>query len=327
MLKFQFNRDKLRSVFAVWNKLLRGHGAYDPQNGQSEFESYNVSQVHIRRSIIVDCTVNTLRWSPMAVSYIQTNPLIQSVVHRPFQRAISEIGLPALTEPIFRHQIKPYLQSVGIGMDESPWTLDKLWKSILCGEVIATEVDNESWPVFYVRGGFGGRGIDVRLTCREQEWNIVSVTAIYARPILRSRWFHRSSFAVAVVCAAMIGYAIHQPSQVSVSPPPAPVTAATVPSTVNKPPLSVSQGRPSSSKLNVGNLHARNIAFTLSQGMPLYNLSKFLQAQHLVKDAMSFDMVMKQDGVDRGLKPGVYRFKSDMTQSDIIQVLRQGPTM
>jgi hypothetical protein len=263
-----------------------------------------------------------------------SNPLIQSVVYKSFGHAIKEIGLPEFPEKVFMDEIIPRLKFVGSPIPDDEQSLMKLWKSILRGKIIATEVWNEDILVFYVRGDFGGNVVDVRLTCQEGEWHVESVVAVYPRPLVHTPWFNRSAYAGLVLLAAILGYAVHHPaSEVTsaqsqyIATTLANQTAGTNGSTQGAPsPAQTNQPAQQSTQQQTSQSTPRTVKFTLSRGMSLYDLSKFLRDQHLVEDAMKFDMALKKSGADRKIRPGVYTFREGMSESQIIDVLKHGPS-
>jgi hypothetical protein len=257
-----------------------------------------------------------------------SNPLIQSVVYKSFGHAIKEIGLPEFPEKVFIEEITPRLKFVGSPIPDNQESLMKLWKSILRGKIIATEVWNEEILVFYVRGGFGGDVVDVRLTCQEGGWHVESVVAVYPRPLIHTPWFYRSAYAGLVLLAALLGYALHHPAS-DATPAESQHTAMTLAqqtagtngstqgaSSPSQPNQSAQQSNQESASKT-----PRTVTFTLSRGMSLYDLSKFLRDQHLVDDAMRFDMELKKSGADRKIRPGVYTFREGMSESQISDVL------
>lgn len=267
------------------------------------------------------------RWGKVQQAYVTSNPLLRSVVHKRFSEAIRESGLPEFPLQGFTEEIPPYLHHPDSLFEEDEKSLSKLWKSILRGEVIATEAWDDEVIMFYVRGGFAGRVMDIRLTCHEHQWHIDSVISMYARPLMRSPWFNRGTFAAALVVAALVGYGVHQPTLHS----PQSVAASTLaPTQVDnkaqaKGKSSASNTMPVAAKPKVTHAQPRVVRFTLSLGMPLYNLAEFLYKQHLVSNAMGFDMLLKNIGLDRDMKPGTYSFHTGMTEKQIIRVLRTGP--
>lgn len=87
-------------------------------------------------------------------------------------------------------------------------------------------------------------------------------------------------------------------------------TASSVGSTASTTPSSSSTG-------------AGEVSFTLKSGMPLHDLSVFLEQNQIIqKSAASFDHSMTTSGVDRTVRPGTYTFKKGMTQQQIFNVLK-----
>lgn len=92
---------------------------------------------------------------------------------------------------------------------------------------------------------------------------------------------------------------------------------------------STSKGAPSktkSSKPQVSKSAPQVFSFSFRSGMTVHDISVFLTQHHLVSNALAFDQVLKQTGIDQDVWPGTYTFKSNMTQSQILQVLKNGPT-
>lgn len=252
---------------------------------------------------------------------VGSNTLLQSVIHKRFAQAAAEIGLPALEQRVFYLGIMPYLRSPSSIFEADESTANKLWRRVLRGQVLLTEVLPDDSLAFYVRATLGVSVLDVRLVCVRNAWTIQTVLSMHPHPFRQTRWFYPSVAAVAVILAAMIGYWVHQPAQITrtrtlvvtkfASPTPTKTPAPTVAKPFKPTPTSPTQ--------------SASLTFNLSLGTPLYNLASFLAARHLVPSAMEFDMYMKNLGVDRDIKPGKYTFQSGMSQQQIIQVLRAGP--
>ncbi|WAH42130.1 hypothetical protein NZD89_01005 [Alicyclobacillus fastidiosus] len=287
----------------------------------------------------------------MQEAKIKSNPLIRSVVHTSFRKAVSDLGFASIPKDLFQYEIAPYLRAAGSLFDDSQETLDKLFHAVMRGEVIVTETEDDT-IVFYVRGSVTQRVIDVRLSCRHQQWHVKSVVSMYHRPLLRWNWFYRAAFAVSVVLAGVIGYALHEPhavvsatsqgssgqaASVSTSLGQAKTTDGASSNTTNS---SVpSAGNATSNSTGASNstsntsgatskTHApSSFTFTLKSGMSIHDLSMFLHANHLINEpAVQFDMVLMHAGVDKTIRPGSYTFKSGMTQSQLLQVIEKGPS-
>jgi hypothetical protein len=200
----------------------------------------------------------------------------------------------------------------------------------LRGKIIATEIWNEEVLVFYVRGGFGGQAVDIRLTCNEGQWHVESVVAVYPRPLFHTPWFYRTASAAAVLVAAVLGYAVHPASQAA--PPTTQPVSQQIASTLTTQPAGTKAngtngaGHEASLPSRAEKPTPRTIKFTLSHGTSLFDLCKFLHSQHLVDDAVKFDMELKKSGADRKIRPGVYTFREGMSESQIIDVLKHGPS-
>jgi hypothetical protein len=257
---------------------------------------------------------------------------VTGVIYKTFAQATRHIGLPEFPRPTFLREILPYLENTDGVFHESRRALMKLWNSIQHGEVIATDVRDDA-PVFYVRGGVGQTGVVVRLAFAEQEWHIDSVVSVYDRPLTRSPWFNRTLFAAAVIVAAILGFAAHRPAAVPVATQPAVRPGAGGATAGSRAESSAKSRFPSTHAKNsdthgkppAGHAVARTLSFTLAQGMPLFNLARFLYEHHLVKNAMVFDLQMTSAGIDRTMQPGRYVFREGMSVAQILQVLRNGP--
>ncbi|MFD1676482.1 hypothetical protein [Alicyclobacillus fodiniaquatilis] len=268
----------------------------------------------------------------MQEAYINANPLIRSVVHKPFTEAIRSIGLPAFPQLAFTDSISPYLHVPGSLFEDDEHTRAKLWNSVMHGEVIATDVWDDM-PVFYVRGGFGGRCMDVRLIYRDRQWALQSVVSMHHRPLMRTPWFLRLVTIAAIVVAGILGYVLHQPKH---APTPAvnamPTTQPKIPSTT---PATKQDAKtqPSTQKNTTAPTKTKTakpptpttFTFTLEPGMPLNDLSKFLNEHHLFSGIVKFDMAMKNTHIDQAVRPGKYTFKTGMSEKQLLQVLKNGP--
>jgi hypothetical protein len=251
---------------------------------------------------------------------IGSNELLKSAIHKSLTYAITELGLPEFSQEQFTREISPLLRNPLSTIEDSEATRVKLWKSTLRGEVFATEVRNDDTLVLYVRSALRGTVIDLRLTCRNLEWHIEEVISMHSRPIVHSPWFYRATFVGAVIVAGVVGYALHQPTEKVVTQ-----QVAAVPSASTSVAQATRAAEPSAKPKTSKPSPPQTFSFTLSHGMSLYDLCKFLQAHHLVDNAMGFAMTLKKTGVEKDVHPGTYTFKSGMNESQILQVLKQGP--
>ncbi|MCL6443228.1 MAG: endolytic transglycosylase MltG [Alicyclobacillus sp.] len=289
---------------------------------------------------------------------ISSNPLVQSVVHRPFGQAVQEIGLPELPLVQFSREITQHLQGLGSHLDTDAASIRRLWQSVLRGEVIAAEVWNDDAVVFYVRGGLGSTGVDLRLVCQHHAWRIQSITSVYTRPLRKVRWIRMSAYGIVAVLTGILGYSLHRPTasegretvlrvaandtqpsggSTNTSSNSLAVTSnnsahsaggsadAGLSRTGSKAASDKSQPvqtSPSQTETSRPSIYT----FTLQQGMPLMTLAQFLAQHHLVSDAVGFDMAIVHAGIDRNIQPGTYTFRAGMTQAELLQVLRKGPS-
>ncbi|MDQ0190292.1 MltG/YceG/YrrL family protein [Alicyclobacillus cycloheptanicus] len=281
----------------------------------------------------------------MQSSQMSSNPLLQSIVHASFRKSIHELGLPDLPESLFAKEIAPFLRLPDSLFEDTPETRRKLWVAVVRGQVIAAEAAENLAFAFYVRASVGGRGMDIRLVCESRTWHIDKVIAMYPRRMRGSRWFARSVFGASVVAAGVIGYLLHMPQ------PEAPGTAAPVTSNHAAMPSAAHNAAQPSAQPSAAPSQAANrtgsqaksqpaakkqeapakpavqkLSFTLTEGMPLDDLSQFLKAHHLVQSAVAFDMLMKNTKADRDVRPGVYVFTSNMTEQQLIATLKKGPS-
>ncbi|MFB5190572.1 hypothetical protein [Alicyclobacillus fastidiosus] len=287
----------------------------------------------------------------MQEAKIKSNPLIRSVVHTSFRKAVSDLGFAPIPKDVFQYEIAPYLRAAGSLFDDSQETLEKLYYAILRGEVVVTETEDET-IVFYVRGSVTQRVIDVRLTCRHQQWHVKSVVSMYHRPLLHWNWFYRAAFAVSVVLAGVIGYTLHEPhaavsatsqslsgqvASSSTSVGQAKTTNGTAANPANSSAPTTGNGTSNSTGASDSTSNASgdsskaqassSFTFTLKSGMSIHDLSMFLHANHLINEpAVQFDIVLMHAGVDKTIRPGSYTFKSGMTQSQILHVIENGPS-
>ncbi|WAH37208.1 MltG/YceG/YrrL family protein [Alicyclobacillus dauci] len=284
----------------------------------------------------------------MKEPFIKSNPLIRSVLHKSFEQAMKDLGLPEIPQDMFMNEIKPYLRVAGSLFDDSQDTLNKLWRAIMRGEIIVTESEGETF-LLYVRGRIGQKVIDIRFSCRLHTWHIDAVVSMHYQTIRSFPWIYRVAFAVSIVIAGVIGYAIH-PSGAS-------VLAASGGSTVNSsasaeaktsvtgnatagattPPAdsngtvngtaNTTQPTPATNTAKTDASKQKTLTFTLKPGMSVHDVSMFLHAHNLIhEDAVKFDMVLKHAGIDRDIRPGKYTFKTGMTQNQILGVLKAKPS-
>lgn len=279
----------------------------------------------------MDCAVTTqdiydtitVRWRTVQLA-LSTNPLIQSVIHKSFQGAISDIGLPEFPFAMFAREITPYLKTIPNSFDEKEASLQRLWRSVLQGEVIATEVSVDDALVFFVRGAVSLTGYHLRLTCRHGGWVIETAPVLYERPFQKSRGFRLAILSAIMLVAGIVGYVVHRPKAVE--------TARVI--YVTRPASQATTTPPAGTTASLGGTNAttgpksdttKTVILTLSLGMPLYDFAKMMVAKHLVKNALAFDMLLNQDKVDTDIKPGAYRFVVGMSENQLIHVLQKGP--
>lgn len=251
---------------------------------------------------------------------------VNGVMHKSFARAIRYIGLPDLPRQLFIREIKPYLHLTGNGRLTEKKSIVRLWRSTLQGEVIATDI-REDVPVLYVRSGLGATGYVMRFILVNGSWRIDSVVSVYERRFVHAPWFRRAAFVSAMAAAVVLGLFLHLP----VAQPHVLVASSAKPA-VKKPlthvttPRNVPAHAGSAQSAQVHGQTAAVLRFHLAQGMPLGDLSQFLYNQHLVSNAVAFDMLLKNTGIDKDVQPGTYIFKQGMKVSQILQELKQGPS-
>lgn len=302
-----------------------------------------------------------------------TNPLIMSVIHKPFARGVGEIGLPEFLKEALTKQLVPHLAAIGSPFAEREQEVAKLAHSILRGEVIGAETEADGSPLFFVRGGVGQTGMSVRLTCRNRDWQVESIGSLYTRSVRQSPLLMRSIWSAAVVVAAVIGFTVHAPLQHLMPAADAGSSGATkqtlgpaggesagmsnraagggatssgTGTSSNAASFSSTGGLPTakgsaggkaagSAVANKTPTHAvaktpappasKTVSYNLTGGTSLYALAQFLQSQHLVANAMNFDMAIKQAGIDRNIHPGTYVFARGSNTQQLLAVLRKGP--
>jgi hypothetical protein len=257
------------------------------------------------------------------------------------------------------------LHTTAFDLPNTEETRVAIWRAIQHAPVLAVEALPNGGMSFHVRAQMkGGLCIDVRLVYRSDQWRVQAVTSIHRIPFLRTRWFARVATAGSVVLAGLIGFVIaDQLHPASTSTTATQMTEqgvaawaaahgyqlTKVNNTSSASNSSSSQGQGSAAKTaNTSNTANRSsgeatstqsskdksksatqkkqtYTFTLKEGMSLHSLSVFLKQKHLVKDAVAFDMKMKDTGVDKDLRPGKYTFTSGMSESQLIKVLKAGP--
>lgn len=290
---------------------------------------------------------------------ITSNAMLNSVIHKTLEKSIEAIGLPALEQRVFEREIQRFVQNgkghpLGAINQENEKSRNRLWKAILTSRIVVAEVWNHDTQVFYCRTRAQGFSIDFRLGVKDHVWHLESFTLV-DRPLRRwqTPWSLGAASVCALVLAAFVGYWMHpeasarslapggnevaaQSSEAPVQIPSNGTNATSSETNAIKTPASgtTGTGTTGTSAEKVGGNAKQDaatrsvpkkISLTLSSGMSLYDFAKQLASQHLVPDAMSFDMNMKNSGVDKDLKPGTYVFQSGMTVNQLLAVLRKGP--
>lgn len=274
---------------------------------------------------------------------------VSEVVHQRFSRAVRRIGLPDFPWQTFLVEVSHSFHTVHGRLPDDRQSLRKLWRSMRDGEIFATEVWDNS-PVFYVRATLESLGVVLRLIYIEDEWHVESVISIYHNPLTKVPWFRRSVLAAVVVVSLALGFALRPVPQPTVAGPvgthtTGPGMTQTGTGSANskgadkaghaKGPVGTvadtkgthhaKAGASGSTSSSTSGTQGSTLTFTLAEGAPLYNLALFLYQNHLVANPMTFDMLMKQTGIDLDVQPGTYRFRSGMTTAAILAALKRGP--
>lgn len=277
----------------------------------------------------------------MQASHTSSNPLVLSIVHSSFKQSITELGLPDFPQEVFLNEIPAFLHRTDSIFEDTPETLQKLWSALTRGQVIAAEMKDDLAIIFYVRAIQQHRCMDIRIIYDTQTWHIDTVVSMYIQKLRYVRWFQRSIVSGIVVVAGLLGYFLHNPQPV-VAPTKATVASNTLVHTTQsklpsvndseqnaKPPSATPAQSDQSSaqkKVAVAKPAIKQLSFNLKEGMPLDDLSQFLKSHHLVQSTVSFDTLMHNTQADRDVKPGTYHFTTNMTQKQLIQVVKRGPT-
>ena len=315
---------------------------------------------------------------------VTSHPVLNSVVHHPFNSASRDVGCSEFTEVEFLQALKPYLSTLNDALGTSQLDVQRLWMNMMVGEVIAVEFDAGTL-LFHVQGRAFGHYIDMRFACNKDQWTITAVTSVHTRPFWRSRLITTLvACVVGMLATGFIGYTMAaQRSPISKQTVQSWATLhgyTLVPSAGSSPSSAVAMGNQSASAPSVSNSSASGASgasgssatgstatgssakgsatgnakmstkkpsidksssakaaaaskpsspqiyhFTLTSGMPLHDISVFLQQHHLVGNAFAFDQVLHKTGVEKYVWPGTYTFHSNMTQSQILQELKSKP--
>lgn len=292
------------------------------------------------------------------------HPMLSSVVHLPFLTASKEIGCCEFNEQDFSRAITPHLQTLSTELPMENLDTHKLWHSMMTGEVIAVECLEVETLLFHVRGRVTPKYIDMKFSYNKDNWDINSITSIHSRPLwyMPSRRLYLG-MAGGAVLAALVGFFLAgqgtplnpqtveawaaangyqlvkqgaalttaaasnlDPNQPQPTQPFSSGDAKQVPSTSAKPADAHALAKPSASTTAKTKSVPQTFTFDLRAGMTVQDISVFLAQHHLVANAVAFDQVLKQTGVDKKVWPGTYTFKSGMTQSQILQELQSKPS-
>jgi hypothetical protein len=272
----------------------------------------------------------------------RVNPLVSSVVHLPFRKACRDLGFSVPDRQRFVADVEPLLRDAPLDLPDVDGLAERLWHAVLAGEVLAAEWLEDGRVVFHVRGQYRRDGVDLRLVNDHGSWHVAAVTSVHRHPWLRTRWARRGGVAAAVIAALAVGYGLPHPGGAA-SPQTglggadnavaatASSGAGTLASRSNAPSPQVQNASAGAQSGSAAQQKPKTpaptpVVFNLKEGVPLHNLSVFLYQHHLVKNPVAFDMKMKDSGVDRHLRPGTYRFMSNMTEDEVLKVLAKGPS-
>ncbi|OFW75618.1 MAG: hypothetical protein A2201_01050 [Alicyclobacillus sp. RIFOXYA1_FULL_53_8] len=263
------------------------------------------------------------------ISTAGMHPLLSSVVHLPFQKAGSDVGCSEFTFKHFQRAIQAHLHILSAQSAMNELEQHKTWQALMHGEVIAVECLDDETLVFHVRGKTFGKYVDMRFAYLKEMWYIQAVTSIHDRPFWRSRLRYLLSLGGGVVAAASLGFALANHGTTPVTQQGASDWAvANGYELVKKTPPVLASSPPAKATLSETKAASPNptYVFTFKLGMPVTDISSFLQKQHLINDAYAFDQVLKASGADKSIWPGTYTFTSGMSQNQILQVLKSKPT-
>ncbi|WP_026962872.1 hypothetical protein [Alicyclobacillus herbarius] len=286
--------------------------------------------------------------------------LLSSAVALPFAKAVRELGCADLPQAPFVDEIQPYLDTAAFDRPNTAETRLAVWRAVQNGRVLAVESLPDGGMLFHVQARLqGGLGMDVRLRYRADTWRVQSVTSIHRIPFQRTRSFMYLVSAASVVVAGLLGFSLAVGLHAGSSPAQPALTKNGVESwakahgyqlvkpaagPVSSTPVAKSNGTsaahksvtPASGDKTTAKTGAaastspkkpavKTYTYTLHLGTPVHDLSVFLEQHHLVKSAIAFDMEMKNTHADADLRPGTYTFRSNMSESDLIRVLKAGP--
>lgn len=289
-----------------------------------------------------------------SVPEIGMHQLLSSVVHLPFKNAIKQVGCCEFSEKEFTTGVNAYLSRLSDPAFMGGIDTSKLWNAIMNGEVLAVEYAENQTFIFQVRGKVSGRFIDMKLSYRRDDWNVLAVTSIHQRPVWRSRSRTITEIVLAIAAAAAISVlATHSHAAaytkqgvqkwaqsngyklVSATTPNTSESAQASSNTANT--TNANSGSAGKSGSNAATSKpaastapaapkAKKFSFTFKKGMTVHDISAFLQKHKLVSNAYSFDQVLHKTGVEKQIWPGTYTFQSDMKQKQILSVLKSKPS-
>lgn len=299
-----------------------------------------------------------------ATTTVGMHPMLSSVVHLPFQAARKDIGCCEFAEQDFNRSITVHLNTLSREFPIESLDTHKLWQSMTAGEVIAVECKNTETFIFHVRGKISSKYVDMRFSYYKDDWSIEAITSIHNRPIWRSpsRRLYLGMTG-GVVLAGLAGFLLagHGPALnpqnvqawasangyqlVKKDPAQTAALSANMSPNQNGQAAANAVGQAKTAKSGTGTTHSQaasnpkkqqpiakpkpavqTFTFDLRPGMTVHDISVYLAQHHLVPNAIAFDQVLKNTGVDKKVWPGTYTFKSGMNQNQILQELQSKPS-
>lgn len=249
------------------------------------------------------------------------SPILSSVVHHTFSKAMGEVGCSLISLDAFTKQMKQQIPTAIPDFPEDPVAYTQLYRAVLSGEVMLVEKLDEERMAFLVRGGYKGLYIDVRLMYCKETWEVTAITSVHARPMVKRKSVLIGATCAAIVVAGIVGFLLPgHSSALSVDS----VEAWAQNRGYTLMPQVVATQKVATPVVHKATPVAKPkvYSFVLKKGMTVHDISVYLEKNHLIPDAFKFDELLKSAGVDRKVQLGTFTFKAGMTEKQLMDVLR-----
>jgi len=264
-----------------------------------------------------------------------TFDLLQETVGRPLCKAIRDLGCPDLPVLPLRQEQGQFLQEQIDGLPSDLHELSaQLAERAMDGKLISVGVAADGSSLFTVRMKLRKADCVVTLSYYQEAWTLHRLDSVQTRWSMWNKAALGGLLGAAVTAALALlygglsngdvvaeakeqGYVVMTQEQYDVvlnsrSGDGVSAIGGEAPK----------EGEGSGGTEAASNLSSEAVTFTLQEGMPIADLTSFLQQNGLIEDQAAFNQELTNKGIDRLIQPKAYTFRKDMTEQDVLTILQ-----